>query len=359
MKFLKNRNKSIALFLPRFHTNLYGIIDYLLKKNVNVKVFSFNKSIIENYKLIKPAKIPTRKIKLFNHQINFFKYFKLLSYLKNKKYNLIIIRLHDFKSYFLLPILLKSLNINFLFYTQTNLEYLYNLNSLKFIKYFIFLNFFKTKILTPVFDQKKIKTNKYFLPFPFLIKMKKQITKQTGYLKILCIAKYKKRKNILFLIKVLTNLDIKFKLIVIGEKTNKNHIYTYNEIRKFLLEQKLKDKVILKSNVKNKNINKYYNWCDFFVLPSTKEPAAISPLEALSFRKPVICSSNNGTKYYINHNFNGYIFDDGNYKSLRNYIQKMSFNYKRFQKNLNLIKDNFLNENILNKINRKILKIEI
>ena len=34
----------------------------------------------------------------------------------------------------------------------------------------------------------------------------------------------------------------------------------------------------------------------------------------------------------------------------------MSFNYKRFQKNLNLIKDNFLNENILNKINNKIFK---
>ena len=65
MKFLKNRNKSIAFFLPRFHTNLYGLTEYLLKKNINVKVFSFNKSIIENYKLIKPIKIPVKKIQTF------------------------------------------------------------------------------------------------------------------------------------------------------------------------------------------------------------------------------------------------------------------------------------------------------
>ena len=97
----------------------------------------------------------------------------------------------------------------------------------------------------------------------------------------------------------------------------------------------------------------------FFCFAINKRTCCNITLEALSFRKPVICSSNNGTKYYINHNFSGYIFDDGNYKSLGNYIQKMSFNYKRFQKNLNLIKDNFLNENILNKINKKILKIKI
>ena len=255
-----------------------------------------------------------------------------------------------------MPILLKLSNINFLFYTQTNLEYFYNLNKLKFIKYYIFLNLFKSKILTPVFDIKKIKKNKYFLPFPFLIKMKKQKIKQTDHLKILCISKYQKRKNILLLIRVLRSVDIKFKLIVIGEKTNKDHLNTYNKIKKFLLHEKLKNKVQLKYNIQNNAINRFYNWCDFFVLPSTKEPAAISPLEALSFRKPVICSSNNGSKYYINHNFNGYIFDDCNYKSLRNYIQKMSFNYKRFQKNLNSISDNFLNENILNKINNKIFK---
>ena len=69
-----------------------------------------------------------------------------------------------------------------------------------------------------------------------------------------------------------------------------------------------------------------------FLFCHNKRTAAISPLEALSFRKPVICSSNNGTKYYINHNINGYIFDDDNYKSLRHYIRKMSLNYKRFQK---------------------------
>ena len=89
---------------------------------------------------------------------------------------------------------------------------------------------------------------------------------------------------------------------MIGEKTTKIIFITYNKIKKILLHEKLKNKVQLKYNIKNNNINRFYNWCDFFVLPSTKEPAAISPLEALSFRKPVICSSNNGSKYYINHN---------------------------------------------------------
>ena len=107
-----------------------------------------------------------------------------------------IIRLNDFQFDILLPIFLKFFtNLKFVFYSQVDLKYYLKLNFLKQIKYFLFLNFFKSKIITPIFNINKIKIHKYFIPFPFLIKMKKQKTFQTKYIKILTIGKFQERKN--------------------------------------------------------------------------------------------------------------------------------------------------------------------
>ena len=56
---------KIIFFLPRFHTNLLGNIDYLLKKKIKIKIFTLYKSKIENYTLIKPILIPQKQVNFF------------------------------------------------------------------------------------------------------------------------------------------------------------------------------------------------------------------------------------------------------------------------------------------------------
>ena len=354
MKLVKLTNKSIAFFLPRYHTNLIGVTEYLIKKKMKINIFSFKKTNIENYSLTKPIFIPRFKINFFFFNINFINFSKINKFLKKNKYDLAIIRLNDFQSYFLLPGYLKFFTkIKFIFYSQTDLSYYLNLNLIRRLKYFFFLNFFNSKIITPVFNTQKIKLHKYFLPFPFLLKMSGQKITKTNFIKILSIGKFQERKNFMLLIKVLESLNINFKLLIIGEKSNVNQNLIFNNIVKYIRNKKLNKKIKIKVNVKHEVMYKFYNWCDFFVLPSTKEPASISPLEALSFRKPAICSTNNGTKYYISDGINGFTFKDNNFKSLKNKILQMSLNYKRFHSRLKINKNVFLNENLLKKIYKK------
>ena len=350
MKSAKKSSKSLLFFLPRYHTNLVGITNYFFEKRIKTKFFTLSKSQIENYTYSIPQIIPKISFNFFL-RFTFLNYFKIIKTLRKKKYDLIVIRLCNFQFDICLPIFLKLFtNIKFLFYSQTDLDYYFNLNLYKKIKYFIYLNLFNSKIITPVFDIKKFKHNKYFLPFPFILKMKNQKIRKTNYLKILTIGKFQERKNFFLLLKVLENINFKFKLIIIGQITNSEQKCLYRKIKNYINNKKLSDKVKLNVNVDHKKIDKYYNWCDFFILPSTNEPASISTLEALSFKKPVICSSNNGSKYYIQDDDNGYIFKDNNTISLKNKIIKMNKNLK----NLNLIlrkdKSHYLNENFLKKI---------
>ena len=47
-------------------------------------------------------------------------------------------------------------------------------------------------------------------------------------------------------------------------------------------------------------MEKEYENCNLFVLPSYSEPAAISILEAQGFGRPVVCSDSCGTRNYLN-----------------------------------------------------------
>ena len=354
MKSVKRFKKSVVFFLPRYHTNLVGITEYFLKKKIDIKILSTEKKKIENYLFSKPILIPKININIFFFKFYFLNLFKIKKLLKKNKFDLAIIRLHNFHFDIFLPIFLKFFtDVKFVFYSQVDINYYLKLNLLKRIKYFFFLNFFNSKIVTPVFNINRIKINKYFIPFPFLLKMKKQVILRTKYIKILTIGKFQERKNLLLLIKVLEKIKINYKLIIIGEKSDNAHNFTFMNIKNYIGKKKLDKKIDIKFNIDHNKINKFYNWCDFFVLPSTKEPASISPLEALSFRKAVICSDNNGIRYYIKDGVNGYIFRDNNFKSLKKKIIKMFLSYKKINLKLKVHKSIFLNENLLKKISKK------
>ena len=60
-----------------------------------------------------------------------------------------------------------------------------------------------------------------------------------------------------------------------------------------------------------------YTKADLFIIPSTKEPASISQLEAMSYSLPVICADKNGTACYVEEGVNGYLFRDNDMQSLK------------------------------------------
>lgn len=147
---------------------------------------------------------------------------------------------------------------------------------------------------------------------------------QNGRISILCVGKYEERKNILMLLEIFADLVNQYNLAltVAGECADHFEREYKERLEKFIEEHKLSEKVSLLENVAHKDMEKLYANADLFVLPSTREPASVSQLEAMAFSVPVICSDTNGTSCYIKEGINGYCFKDNSKEDLRKVILK-------------------------------------
>ncbi len=153
-----------------------------------------------------------------------------------------------------------------------------------------------------------------FVPFvmePRLSPEKKEWFKD-GKINILCVGKYEARKNILMLLEVFSQLRYNYNLsmIITGECADCFEQEYKRKLEKFISENRLTDSVTLLQNLAYGQMEALYAHADLFILPSTREPASVSQLEAMSFSVPVICSDTNGTACYIEEGKSGYLFKD-------------------------------------------------
>lgn len=98
---------------------------------------------------------------------------------------------------------------------------------------------------------------------------------------ILNVGTIEKRKNILSVIKSIKNIDIH--LIVIGKKT----VY-FKEIKKYISENEIENKIIFLENVDLKELAAIYRMAKIFIYPSVFEGFGIPIIEALYSKTPVI-----------------------------------------------------------------------
>lgn len=182
--------------------------------------------------------------------------------------------------------------------------------------------------ITPVMGTKgegKVKEEgAVFVPFvmePVLPPDKKEWF-QGGRINILCVGKYEERKNILMLLEILADLAEQYNLslTVAGECADHFEREYKEKLERFIAEHGLSERVDLLENVAHEDMEKLYAGADLFVLPSTREPASISQLEAMAFSVPAICSDTNGTSCYIREGNNGYCFKDNSKEDLKQAI---------------------------------------
>lgn len=178
-------------------------------------------------------------------------------------------------------------------------------------------------------DRKGLVKDKYGYFAPFLMEPQVPPEEKTYFadnrINIFCIGKYQERKNHQMMIEAVEELLPKYDLhlTIAGEMSNHFHEEYYRKVAAYVKAHKLEDKVTFLMNLDRNAVAGQYKKADVYVLPSTGEPAAFSPLEAMAFSVPAISSSDNGTASYIAHGKTGYVFEDKNKEDLKDKLEKI------------------------------------
>ncbi len=201
------------------------------------------------------------------------------------------------------------------------------------------VNFLSPKSrMTPVMGEKragKVRAEGvYFIPFVMEPQLspqeRRRVERRTG-IEIFAVGKYEERKNHRMLLEVVDELRKRYPihLSIAGECSTVFHQKYYEELEKVIQERGLEKSVALYRNLNKEEIAERYRAADLFVIPSTREPASISQLEAMAFSLPVICSNKNGTACYVEDGINGYLFQDNDKASLQEKLDMLLKNEER------------------------------
>jgi glycosyltransferase involved in cell wall biosynthesis len=108
---------------------------------------------------------------------------------------------------------------------------------------------------------------------------------------LLHIGSFEKRKDLITLVKAFKLVDdTNLKLVLAGAQIINGNSEVFNEIKTFIVKNKLEDKVILPGYISKEEASILYKNARIYVFPSLDEGFGIPMLEALSFSVPVICS---------------------------------------------------------------------
>lgn len=119
--------------------------------------------------------------------------------------------------------------------------------------------------------------------------------------KILMVAKYRERKGHHTLLEALAKLppELEYSLTFCGEETSHADKIFREELEASATNLGIRKNISFLANVSPPKMQAVYLDHDIFILPSAREPAAVSPVEAAYCGLVVIVSKDSGTRGYI------------------------------------------------------------
>jgi glycosyltransferase involved in cell wall biosynthesis len=98
----------------------------------------------------------------------------------------------------------------------------------------------------------------------------------------------------------------------------------YNKLKKYVLEQKLDEKIVFFNNIDHTQMKSFYNLSDVFIGTSLKSNYGLSIQEAMSCAKPVVIFKgdyNNSDSQLVEHGIDGFIIKNGDVSEFVNHLQ--------------------------------------
>ena len=329
---------------PRYHTNQSDIMKGLVERGHEVCFISHYKAIIEDYSYVEPIVLGYSPL----YQLIDFLYVKVIH---RKNPEAIVYKIqHGFPPIIKICKIIKSFQPNVVIVREKSMYsmvacllckrqgfpcILYNQNPLwsepdKTDLLHRLVNKLSPKMrMTPVLGIQKpgtsVKENDFFVPF--VAEPQTAPDERTyfadGRIHILCIGKYETRKHHLMLLEVVEELQKRYPLCLtlIGEATNHFQKEYHSKVKDYVKDHHMEQFVTVKTNVHRKDMDDEYQNADIYVIPSTREMASVSQLEAMSYSLPVICSDTNGTASYVEDGVTGYQFRDCDKEDLQKKLE--------------------------------------
>lgn len=201
------------------------------------------------------------------------------------------------------------------------------------------LHFFPRMRITPVLGNPEQGTEKtkdaFYLPFvmePYASWEEKEHFRNNR-IHIVSVGRYEPRKQMFLLLEAVKELmkEYPLQLTFIGEAIRDEQERYYGHLLQKIKEYDLERNIFLLRNLTREQVFTEYKKSDLFVLPSTKERASVSQLEAMSCSLPVICSDTNGSACYVEPGVNGYLFRDLEKEDLQEKLKCMIENKKHLE----------------------------
>lgn len=360
----EEQKMRVMYIAPRMHPNQCPILSGWIKGKNEVCFLAQHKGYVEDHSVIRPIILGMSRKSTY--LVNFYHIFsdgdlqhdahfrnknalppvrKFIAQLNSFKPDIIIVR--DRSLYMLICYWIAHLRkVPVILYNQSPL-YSFEKRSLKRV---MFDRLFPKYRMTPVWQrgdyherEEWIKngnkeSDSFFVPF--VMEPHCSPDKRDFFLKnqvnILEVGRYEKRKNHFYLIKTVKkivdeNPEIKLHLRIVGECANNQQLKYKSELKKEIIQNNLENYVDLLENLNTDQMADEYRKADLFVLPSSGEPAAISPLEAMSYSVACISGDDNGTADYIVPGKTGEIFHDQNWDEMYIKIKELVFNHDKLK----------------------------
>ena len=318
--------------------NFFEEIHYLLinQKKINNKKLQIMSGDAKIYLYTINLNFIEKTAIIFNCFLNFIKLDKFYKIVK--KINPNVIRCYNINySIFLAYILKIKYNIPYIISLHCDHKNL--ISKLPFWKKIIVKSlifkikkiFFYSYKLIPVYSTatriiKNMNIKNYKICYNFIGEAKniKRFRNKKKIINLICTNRQFKEKNPINIIKAVKEID-NVKLTLIG-----NGKYHYL-LKNYVIEKKLKNKVLFINNIINSEYLKILNKSDIFIVHSDINEFSKSVIEAMSFKKPIITNKQRERVVELDKKF--CLINDNNKKDYKKSILKLIKN-KNFSKTL-------------------------
>ena len=356
---------KFVVFIPRYHSNFHPYVAALKERGHDVSLYVIRGFDIENYSELKPIIVPPIKCQESNRgdknvgTYAFSPRFRFLVRELRKESPDVVIFRGGHRFYLKLFMAMRIARVrSLIYYNQSPI--LIKSNKKSFIKRVARLmnSFFVCRVrMSPVNyqtprDESLVENRLIFKHSVYIPFIQKDFIKTKKYFKddvlnIICVAKFMSFKNHQVLINALGLLKRQthkpFRLTLIGTCGGEEQTNYFNDMMNLAKQNDVYDLTDIHLNLHHTEVMGMYHNNDVFILPSRKEVASVSVLEAMAHGLCVLSTIHNGTAHYVVDAEAGYVFDPFNPEELADLIYELIKNPKRIKQ---------LGQNALNAVRR-------